>query len=410
MTQAASDSLLWIKNELDNTLNFARQGLESYVEDEEQSGLERCLHGLAQVRGTLRMVEVFGGAMLAEEMEAICRAIAKGQMADEQPALEALTRSLLQLPDYLDRVVGGQPDMPLALLALINDMRAARGQPLLSESAMFARDISGRRIGQDVGPRAAPSGDIGAVAGKLRAKFQQALLGWYKHERSGKHLKVLARIAEKLEEAASSPPVFQLWWVVGGVLEALLDDGIEADVNLKQLLGRVDREIKRLAEDGEAACAEDPPHDLVHSLLYYVGRARSTGDRVTGIKDSFGLSELLPEAEAVEEASHGRSGPDSNLMRTVSVALKEDLARVKDTLDIYVRMGRDDVEEMAPLAELLRVARGEGHQAGGRPRDLIPVSAPGPKQAPPGGPYGACKGRYRFDLSHYSGRYPRALE
>jgi chemosensory pili system protein ChpA (sensor histidine kinase/response regulator) len=85
-----------------------------------------------------------------------------------------------------------------------------------------------------------------------------------------------------------------------------------------------------------------------------VGRARSTGDRVTGIKDSFGLSELLPEAEAVEEASHGRSGPDSNLMRTVSVALKEDLARVKDTLDIYVRMGRDDVEEMAPLAELLR--------------------------------------------------------
>ncbi|MDQ2070595.1 hybrid sensor histidine kinase/response regulator [Natronospira bacteriovora] len=354
MTQAASDSLLWIKSELDNTFTQARHGLEAYVEDEQQDGLENCLRALRQAHGTLRMVEVYGAAMLAEEMEALGRAIAEGSVKDGDGALEVLSRGLLQLPDYLERVVGGQPDVPLALLSLINDMRASRGRPLLSESAIFAKDIGGRRLSEKVARPGAAVGDSQQLAQKLRGKFQKALLGWYREPTAGKYLKALAKIAEKLEEASESPPVFQLWWVVGGALEALAHGGLEADVSFKQLMGRVDREIKRLADQGEDIIQSDPPEELINNLLYYIARATAGGDRVRGIRDSFGLDELLPDEERLRSVEDALAGPNAALMQTVSTAVKEDLARVKDTLDIHVRTGQTDSSELGPLADLLR--------------------------------------------------------
>ena len=183
MSQVASDSLLWIKNELDHTLARARQALEAYVEHPDGGeALGQCLELLHQVQGTLRIVEVYGAAMLAEEMESVARSLRSGELQRSDAAFEVLMRAMLQLPDYLERVIGGRRDMPLALLSLLNDLRAVRGQPLLSESALFAYNLAGRAA--SVMGRAPPLKpvDIKSLAGKLRPKFQMALLGWYKGE------------------------------------------------------------------------------------------------------------------------------------------------------------------------------------------------------------------------------------
>jgi chemosensory pili system protein ChpA (sensor histidine kinase/response regulator) len=355
MSQAASDSLLWIKNELDHTLARARQALEVYVErPDNDAPLEQCLDLLHQVQGTLRIVEVYGAAMLAEEMESLVRGLRSGELQRSDAAFEVLVRAMLQLPDYLERVIGGRRDMPLALLSLLNDLRAVRGQPLLSESALFAYNLAGRSasvVGHAVLPRAV---DIKSLAGKLRPKFQMALLGWYKGEQVERHLATLAEAAEKLEQAATTPAVFELWWIVGGIIEGLREGGIQADVSLKQLLGQVDRQIKRLMDRGEDPVAEDPAKELVNNLLYYIGRATSSGKRISAIQESFKLGELLPGAREIAETREKISGPNINLMRTVSGAIREDITRIKDTLDIYVRMGKSGVAELAPLDPLLK--------------------------------------------------------
>ena len=41
-------------------------------------------------------------------------------------------------------------------------------------------------------------------------------------------------------------------------------------------------------------------------------------------------------------------------MKTVAAAIKEDLGRVKDALDIFVRQGGTQVDELAPQLELLK--------------------------------------------------------
>lgn len=354
MAQLASDSLLWIKAELDNTLLRARQALETYVEDQnDKSLIEECRAHLHQVQGTLRIVEVYGAATLAEEMEAVARGLVEGNVkGDNDDAFEVLMRAMLQLPDYLERIIGGQRDMPLVLLSLLNDLRSVRGEPLLSESSLFAQNLASRgTAAEQLAVRG--GGDIVALGKKLRPKFQSALLGWFKSGNND-NLKILADIAAQLEQAAGTPGAFQLWWIVGGVLEALLDKGSEASVGLKQLLGQVDRQIKRLIDEGEQALNDNPPTELINNLLYYIGKATSRGERVIGIKESFKLTELLPEAADLEQAREGMAGPNVSLMRTVSAALKEDIAQVKDTLDIFVRMAKTDAQELAPLSDLLK--------------------------------------------------------
>src|SRR5574340_1111990 len=189
MSQAASDSLLWIKNELDHTLARARQALEAYVErPDSDAPLDQCLDLLHQVQGTLRIVEVYGAAMLAEEMESVVRGLKSGELQRSDAAFEVLMRAMLQLPDYLERVIGGRRDMPLALLSLLNDLRTVRGQPLLSESALFAYNLAGRSASVMGHSAVARSVDIRSLAGKLRPKFQMALLGWYKGDQAQQHL------------------------------------------------------------------------------------------------------------------------------------------------------------------------------------------------------------------------------
>src|SRR5690606_6294112 len=46
------------------------------------------------------------------------------------------------LPDYLERLQSGHKDIPIVLLPLLNELRAARGEAGLSESVLFAPDLA----------------------------------------------------------------------------------------------------------------------------------------------------------------------------------------------------------------------------------------------------------------------------
>ncbi len=46
-------------------------------------------------------------------------------------------QAILQLPLYLDRIQSARRDLPMVVLPLLNDLRAARGEKLLSETSLF---------------------------------------------------------------------------------------------------------------------------------------------------------------------------------------------------------------------------------------------------------------------------------
>jgi chemosensory pili system protein ChpA (sensor histidine kinase/response regulator) len=315
----------------------------------------RAAELLHQARGALHITETYGAALLTEEMELGCKYLA-GLRAGKgrEDGLDALTRAMVQLPIYIERLLGGGRDIALVLLPMLNDLRAARGEPLLSEGTLLLLNLSPTQ-GQRTSEKREGSGeDPVAVATRLRPKFQLALLGWIKGGDTTRHLEALTSVTRKLEESATRDDMYQLWWVANGVLESLQNGGLETSVALKRLLGQIDRQIKRVIDEGTEAFDNHPIDDLLNNLLYYVARSSSAGERISEIRAAFNLSELLPGDEQVEHAREALSAPSVKLMETVAAAIKEDLARVKDVLDIFVRTGMNKSSELVPQLELLK--------------------------------------------------------
>ena len=344
-----------VSNELMETIRNAHLALEDCVDGRGgTAALTRAGDLLHQVRGALQMTESYGAALLAEEMELACRYLAGLQGKGREDGLEALTRSMVQLPAYIERLLGGGRDIALVLLPMLNDLRAARGEPLLSEGTLLLLNLSPKRDDHTAAERETSGEDPVVVASRLRPKFQLALLGWIKGGNGARHLDTLSQVAAALEQSATRDDMYQLWWVVGGVLESLNDGGLDTSVALKRLLGQTDRQIKHVIDQGAAAFDSHPVDDLLNNLLYYVARSSTAGPRIAAIRAAFNLSELLPGDEQVEHAREALSAPSVRLMQTVASAIREDLGRVKDVLDIYVRTGMNKSADLVPQLELLK--------------------------------------------------------
>ena len=356
MTDISSQTLHVVAKELAATLGDARTALEDYAErSDHRESLEKCAEQLHAAHGVLRVVEVYGAALLAEEMEHVAHYLL--ELNDDEKrrieGLDALMRAMVQLPTYLERVLSGGRDLALILLPLLNDLRSVRGSPLLSEGTLLLLNLK-----SDQSPRGRSDADgqaaVALWARRLRPRFQVGLLGLIRGERTEQSLEIMAKVAEKLEQVATTQPVFQFWWVTGAVLEALQANGLEASATLKRLLGQTDRQIKVLYDLGEERYCDNPPVELLNNLLYYVARSSAGGGRIGAVRASFKLTELLPVDDAIEQERASLSAPSVKLMRTVGAAIKEDLAKVKDVLDIFVRRGGGRVEDLAPQLELLK--------------------------------------------------------
>ena len=346
-----------VARELAATLNEVRIALEAAAETPaDKAPIAKAADLMRDARGVLRVVEVYGAALLAEEMEHTSRWLAGNDTDARQfvDGLDALMRSSVQLPTYLERVLNGGRDLALVLLPLLNDLRAVRGAPLLSEGTLLSLNLSSEKSPAE---RAPLPGDqkltVAQWSRRLRTKYQAGLLALIRGEGDDRGLGTLAEVANRMEGVATTVAVYQLWWVIGALLDALRAGGLQPSVTVKRLLGHADRELKRLYAQGEEAYAEAPPIELLNNLLFYVARAETRGDRIEAVRGSFRLDELLPIDESVEQERESLSAPSVRLMRTVAAAIKEDLGRVKDALDLYTRKGGPP-EELASQVDLLK--------------------------------------------------------
>src|SRR3546814_2187334 len=145
--------------------------------------MRACAAYLHQVHGTLRMVELYGAAMVAEEMEQLALSLLDSSATERDEAFTVLMRGIVQLPDTLERLQSGLKDIPVVLLPLLNELRAARGERGLSGAVLFSPDLS-RPLPADVAGPAAdlPQDQVRANAEAMRARFQASLLRWLRDD------------------------------------------------------------------------------------------------------------------------------------------------------------------------------------------------------------------------------------
>jgi len=347
-------TLTWVKPEIDETLKLARQGLEAYVEQgEDPAQLALCVEGLAQVHGALRMVELYGAAMVAEEMHALANALAAGSVQDRDGGFTALMRGIVQLPDYLERLQSGLRDIPLVLLPLLNDLRGARGEKGVSESMLFSPNLALPLPEQARAPISPPPQDEvkrrALVASQL---FQGALLRWLK-DGDALWASDLADVCLQLVDFTSAESARRLFWIASALLDAAARGAFPFDRVHQQALAKVEREIKRLATEGDEAFSAQPPVELTRQLLYFAANAPAPNGRLAEVVDAFQLASYAPTEREVEHARSAMAGHNRALLSTVSDAIKEDLLRVKDALDLHMRAPAGVVAEVDAQIETL---------------------------------------------------------
>ena len=364
-------TLGWVKPELDETLRQAKLELEAYVEDPaDDSHMRFCASFLHQVQGTLRMVELYAPAMVAEEMELLAQALQDGRALDRDAACAALMRGVVLLPDYLERLQSGHKDIPIVLLPLLNELRAARGEGGLSESVLFAPDLE-RPL-----PASVPLAAAGSGAGRhdevtpRLATLRQVLAGWSDTDASPPA--ALAAAIDDLLPHVQPLPTRRMLWVASRVLQAVGDGAMASNSALRDVFSGVERESRRAFEDGFGVPRTESALEPTRQLLYHVAHDTGEHPALTELREMFDLSSEAPSESELDHARGSLSGRNRALLDTVSAAVKEDLLRVKDALDIHLRTGADDVAALQPQIESLgRVADTLGMLGLGVARNVV---------------------------------------
>ncbi|MCL1634486.1 Hpt domain-containing protein [Luteimonas sp. SX5] len=365
-------TLGWVKPELDETLRQTQHEIEGYAEDPADPSRMRFAAGfLHQVQGTLRMVELYAPAMVAEEMEALAKAIASGQVSNRDEACTSLMRGVVLLPDYLERLQGGHKDIPIVLLPLLNELRGARGEKGLSESVLFAPDLDRPLPVTLPAPIDAPGRQRETDAQPLLADLRESLAGWT--EGTPGDYATLAQSLQGLLGLASEPAARRMLWVATETAAALRDGGLGGAYSLREAFGSVEREARREFGDGDGgARAPNSQLESTRQLLYHVAQATEPHPALDALRATFGLVGETPSESELAHARGSLSGRNRALLDTVAGAIKEDLLRIKDALDLHLRTNRSDAGELQPqVVALDRVADTLGMLGLGVARDVV---------------------------------------
>ncbi|WP_323750486.1 Hpt domain-containing protein [Marinobacter sp.] len=349
-----SIALDWVRGEIQDTLTQGQHALEAYVDNRDDTArLRFCLNYLHQVHGTLQMVELYGAALLTEEMEKLTQAILNETVVNIDDAVEVLMQAILQLPQYLEHLGSSRDDFPMVLLPLLNDLRAAHGEPLLSDTSLFKPDLTAARfkVTGKVSERLQDPKVLGHLR-KLRQMYQFALAGVVREEDLDAHFGYMQKVIERLSRLCQKTARGELWKAAGAFVETL-----EAHVNpvntaVTSLLRELDVEIRKLTDEHADILLQPVPEALLKNLLYYVARARDLDrPQVNYIRNAYQLSDALPSDDHVSEARTRVSGPGRDAIQSVVSALNEELARLKDQLDLFVRAEHrqnTELDEMLP--------------------------------------------------------------
>ncbi|MGE8498105.1 MAG: ferrous iron transporter B [Pseudomonas sp.] len=344
---SGATSLSLVRDELFTTMEEAESSLEQFIAERHNGSLlQQAVENLQQVRGTLNLIELAGAELLAQEVLDQATDIPAGAGEERDVQLSALSNALHVLRRYLENVDAHRQEMPELLLPAINNLRQAGNQPPLPESFFFSVRLDHAR------PRSVPASlDAAAKEGegrRLRHMYQVGLLGFIREQNPQASLKLMNRAMGRLDTLYANEPRGRLCWIAAAAVEAQIDGQLLARKSRKQLFSRLDRELKQMLGNS----VYEAPRSLLKELLYLVALADSHGPQVSALREVFGLTPLPFTDHLLEEEYRRLSGPGQSVMRSLSSAIREELASVKDMLDLIER-GTFQMDSLGNLHALL---------------------------------------------------------
>ena len=119
-----------------------------------------------------------------------------------------------------------------------------------------------------------------------------------------------------------------------------------ASTEIKQLFGRIDRQLKRLIDIGESEFSSGIPADLLRQLLLHILQSDSPAGRVGDIREIY----LAADSER-RAAADSLSGCNETLYSNVSAGACERIEQLRTRLDAFMATSAGDPSELAAIAD-----------------------------------------------------------
>ena len=348
------NALNWVRHELETVLRQACTALGEYAENRDNSAcLQDCAIQLHQARGPLRMVGLKGADQLATEMEDVIADLQHGTLPQPDAVLEALMQAFLQLPDYLSRLHPGRADNPVALLPVINSLREVRDIPLLEERDVFAPDLTAPLPAAVYTARMSVSDrKIRTRALAARSRFQAGLLEWYRGGEGNTGLQTLHDMLVQMQQGAGRASVARLWWAAACLSAALIEGDIAETTETRQIFGQLDRQIKRLADAGEAVFEDPLTDELMKLLLYCIANTESSLACMQLIKATYRLQDIAADDDD-DDTDESPAACNDELLQAIAPTAAEDIRRIKEWLEVFTCATRRNPQDLLPVADEL---------------------------------------------------------
>ncbi len=323
--------LTWVKAELDNALVAAREALAGW-NGEDLNPLKAAVAHLHQVYGALQIVDMQGVSLLTSATEQLLDEMSRQASLRNQGSADVALAAIDALKGYLDGLVAGAPHAELKLAPVYKEVVTRRGGEAPPPSELFFPNTDARPPKRE----SEPSLDDVARANALRAAragYQRGLLQLLQNKEPMAGLLLMDQAVRKVESLAPGSTQYAFWWSTVGLMDALRRDGIQADLWIKRLCGRIDLQMRRVME-GSLQLAER----LFRDVLYYVAHDKTPSGRAAEVHELFRLGRYLPAA---------LTGPNEEQLPFIA-SLKDNLGAAKDH---WIRYCGGRAESLEPFQQ-----------------------------------------------------------
>ncbi|MEW5710191.1 MAG: Hpt domain-containing protein [Pseudomonadota bacterium] len=306
--------LTWVKPEIDAALERVSASLARYFPSPETpEELAAARGSLREAIGALSMIGMEGLARFMTEVDGVLEDLGARRVAPTGTIQALLERAVSTVTQYLTDVARGEPDQPMSLMPTLRELARSRGRRV-EDKELFYPDLSLLPPPLPGGQNASGPALVATV--KLqRAAYQRGMLQWLRGSVEG--LEIMVRALQEVERAQPQPHDRRLWWLAGGLVEALLREALPAGDELKKLCARIDLQMAAFAVGKDAA-----PDALLRDILYPLARCEPVTPRLKEIRNLYHLERYAaaPTIAGLLELDTERVGP---LLKQAHEALAE---------------------------------------------------------------------------------------
>jgi chemosensory pili system protein ChpA (sensor histidine kinase/response regulator) len=340
--------LTWVQGEIDEALSRGADALAVFrATPADSSSLKHARSHVHQAAGAIQMVGLDGVVAFSDEIERQLVRMEEIEHAQVPVLADVAAHAISRLRVFLDEVANGAAPIPLKLYPEYEAMRKARGEEAPAPTDLFYPDL-GVRPPRATPAEIMPAARLASHLLKERRQYQRGLLEWLRGAHAGAAasqrgpvgIALMRAAIASIEEVTTQSALRAFWWTAGALLEALDHDGLEASFGVKQLVARIDMQIRRVTE-GSAKVADR----LRREVLYYIALAKPVAPQIEAVQRAYQLASLIPSAEAL----------DADVVR-LQPLLREARDQLASAKEAWLKAASGRPENVAKLAQLLAAA------------------------------------------------------